>query len=115
VPLEKNHVKYIVEWNEGKDADFLMQWSGRGYRYPITEEQITGRLVANSNADYKIYDIKLDEKLIGTIELMRIDLAAKKANIGRFDHAKTGKGYGTKAKKLFTGSVFDGTPITKLV
>jgi RimJ/RimL family protein N-acetyltransferase len=46
---------------------------------------------------------------------MRIDLAAKKANIGRFDHAKTGKGYGTKAKKLFTGSVFDGTPITKLV
>ena len=116
VPLEKNYVNSIVSWNMGKNADFLTQWAGRGYRYPITEEQITARIIASADADYKIYGITMDENLLGTIELMNIDHNAKRACIGRFllDTAKTGKGYGTKALKLFTEGVFNETPITTL-
>jgi RimJ/RimL family protein N-acetyltransferase len=116
VPLEKNLVKCIVTWNTGKDTDFLTQWAGRGYRYPITEEQITERLVANTGADYKIYGIMMDASPIGTIELMNIDYKAKRAKIGRFliDPAKIGNGYGTKALKLFVEHVFAETPITTL-
>ena len=116
MPLAKNEVKCIVAWNEGKDAAFLMQWSGIRYVYPITEEQITGRLNTSDGADYKIFSIKLDERLIGTIELMRIDLKAKRASVGRFllDPALTGNGYGTKALKQFVKSVFNETPVTTL-
>ena len=116
VPLEKKHVNSIVAWNQGKDADFLTQWAGRGYRYPITEEQITARLTASPGADYKIYSVMMDESLIGTIELMEIDLTAKRAKIGRFllNPAKTGNGYGTKALRLFTEGVFNEMPINRL-
>ena len=116
VPLEKNNASSIVTWNMGKDADFLIQWAGQGYRYPITEEQITARIIASTGADYKIYGIMMNESLIGTFELMNIDPKAKRASIGRFllDPAKTGKAYGTKALRLFTEGVFNETPITTL-
>jgi RimJ/RimL family protein N-acetyltransferase len=115
VPLEKKDVNSIVVWNQGKDADFLTQWAGRGYHYPITEEQITARITASA-ADYKIYGVMMDESPIGTIELMEIDDTAKKAKIGRFvlDPAKTGKGYGTTALKLFIENIFDKMPLKTL-
>ena len=116
VPLAKNHAKYIVAWNQGRDADFLTQWSGRGYRYPITEEQITARIIAQRGEDYKIYGIMMGENLIGTIELMNIDRKAKRASIGRFllDPAKTRNGYGTKALRLFAAGVFKKMSIITL-
>ncbi len=114
--LEKSDVNQIVTWNLGKDADFLTQWAGRGYRYPITEDQITERLDTTADSGYKIFGIKMDENLIGTIELMKIDLNSNSATIGHFllDPAITGNGYGTKALKSFVEYVFDNTPIIKL-
>ena len=115
IPLENNDTKSIISWNTGKDADFLTQWSGKGYQYPITVEQITARLAAD-NADYEIYGIKLDDDLIGTIELMRIDIKAKRGSIGRYllYPAIAGKGYGSLALKLFVEKVFSETPINTL-
>ncbi len=40
IKFQKEHADYIVRWNEGTDADFLVQWSGKGFTYPITKEQI---------------------------------------------------------------------------
>jgi RimJ/RimL family protein N-acetyltransferase len=116
LPLEKKDAHCIVEWNRGKDTDFLMQWAGRGYQYPLTEEQITERLSIGAGTDFEIYGIKLAETLIGTIELMKIDHIAKRASIGRFllDPALTGNGYGTKALQQFVELVFTETPITTL-
>jgi RimJ/RimL family protein N-acetyltransferase len=116
VLLKKNNVISIVAWNQGKDADFLAQWAGRGYRYPITEEQIIARLTVSPGADYKIYGVMMDGSLIGTIELMEIDLTAKRAKIGHYllDPAKTGKGYGTTALKLFVEYIFDKVPLETL-
>jgi RimJ/RimL family protein N-acetyltransferase len=115
IPLETIDAKFIVFWSHGKDAKFLTQWSGRGYQYHLTVEQITVRLAAD-RADYKIYAIRENENLIGTIELMRIDLKAKRASIGRFllDPAIAGKGYGAQALQLFVAQVFSETPINTL-
>jgi RimJ/RimL family protein N-acetyltransferase len=116
MPLEKKDAVCIVRWNIGKGADFLTQWAGRGYCYPLTVEQITERLNAETGMDYKIFGIRMDESLIGTIELMKIDFVTKQAAIGRFliDPAKTGKGCGTEALQLFVNKVFAGMPIDML-
>jgi RimJ/RimL family protein N-acetyltransferase len=114
--LKKKDASRIVAWNTGKDADFLTQWAGRGYHYPLTVEQITERLTTNTATNYKIYGITMDDTLIGTIELLKIDLDAGRATIGHFlvDPARTGKGYGTEAMKLFVKYVFSEMPLHTL-
>lgn len=116
VPLEKKDANCIVEWNIGKGADFLTQWAGRGYQYPLTGEQITERLRTDAATDYKIYSIVLDGGVIGTIELMKIDENVKRATIGHFliDPAKTYHGYGTEALQLFVKKIFQEMPLTTL-
>jgi RimJ/RimL family protein N-acetyltransferase len=114
--LEKKDASCIVGWNNGKDADFLTQWAGRGYRYPLTLEQITERLGSNDAMDYKIFGIWTAESIIGTVELLKIDLIANRAVIGHFliDPAQTGKGYGTEALQLLVNRVFAEMPLNTL-
>ena len=116
MPLKKKDADCIVAWNKDRGADFLTQWAGRGYRYPLTEEQITVRLGISAGTDYKIFGIILDGTIIGTVELMKIDFVAKRASIGRFlvDPAETGKGYGTEALQLFVKNVFTELPVDTL-
>ena len=116
MPLETKDTGYIVAWNNGKDVDFLMQWAGRGYRYPLTAEQITERLVSSGGKDYRIFGIWMNESIIGTIELSKIDIIAKRAVIGHFliDPAQTGKGHGTEALQLLVNKVFAEMPLNTL-
>jgi len=70
----------------------------------------------NSNADYKIYDIKLDEKLIGTIEFDENRSRREEGpTSGVLTMPKRAKATEQEAKKVIYRSVFDGTAITKLV
>ena len=96
-PLLKSDAREIVRWNEGEDENFLIQWAGCGYEYPITIRQIIDRLDASFYSDFRLYRIQLDDRLIGTIELMRINPIHNTAKLGRFliDPAQRGKGYGT--------------------
>ncbi len=93
-----------------------MQWAGRGYHYPLTIEQITERIVSNGGKDYIIFGIWMNECIIGTVELLKIDLIAKRAVIGHFliDPAQTGKGYGTEALQLLVNKVFAESPLNTL-
>ena len=36
--LSREDAKMIVKWNEGLDEDFLYQWAGPGYTYPISSD-----------------------------------------------------------------------------
>lgn len=96
--LQPEQIASIVGWNAGRDADFLQQWSGRGYTHPLTAAQIEAHLADGA----EVFSILRDGKMIGTIELM-----ARKENavghIGRFllDPAQTGKGLGTAAMEAF--------------
>lgn len=116
LPLEKTDTACIVKWNEKETADFLQQWAGHGYEYPISEKQIANRIVNDSSLNYKLYKIVLDDNMIGTIELMNIDNAAKTAKVGRFllNPELAGKGYGTKALKKLVAIAFNNFGVKKV-
>ena len=116
LPLESCDAEHIVKWNDGKDSDFLTQWAGRGYHHPITAIQIKKRIAQQLSSDYELYKIVGNGFVIGTIELMQIDLEAKRANVGRFllDPALTGKGHGTAALREFITRMFAEKPLEKI-
>lgn len=92
--LQKEHAAEIVKWCSNKDADFLTQWAGRGYSYPLNEEQLINRLDDGA----RIYEVCENDKMVGTIEIIIIDEASGTGVIGRFviDQTLAGNGLGTK-------------------
>jgi len=116
LPLEKKDAMCIVKWNDKKTAEFLQQWAGCGYEYPISEKQITDRIEAGSSSNYMLYKIVLDDDMIGTIELMNIDFTAKTAKVGRFllKPEFTGKGYGTEALSELIMFIFNNYSLKKV-
>ncbi len=96
--LKRENIPAIVGWNTGKDADFLQQWSGRGYTYPLMAAQIEAHLAEGA----EIFEILWDGKMIGTIEIMSRK-EGPAGHIGRFllDPTQTGKGLGTAAMQTF--------------
>ena len=114
--LAREDATYIVKWNRGTDADFLQQWSGRGYHYPITEEAVKERIEQSKNANYRVFKIIKDRQVIGAIELMNIDQANQKATVGRFLLAPEyrGRGYGTESLKQFIRNIFEKTELQLL-
>ncbi|MCM1990732.1 GNAT family N-acetyltransferase [Oceanirhabdus seepicola] len=120
ISLEKKDIINIIDWNKDKDADFLMQWAGRYYTYPITEEQIITRLEnKNSKSDINIYKIVLDKtnEMIGTVELFFPENNPDIAVIGRFliEEAFRGNGYGEEALKETVNKAFDKFGFNKVV
>jgi len=116
LPLEKTDAACIVKWNENKTADFLLQWAGIGYEYPLSEKQIIDRIESETSSGCRLYKIIIDNDMIGTIELMKIDTEAKTAKIGRFllNSELTGKGYGSEALKKFVSIAFNHFHLKKV-
>lgn len=88
----------IVKWNEDKSSDFLLQWAGPVYKYPLTLEQIDQYVKNQENTChiYKIIDIE-NNLMIGTIELNIKDEEGKVGRVGRFligEESCRGKGIG---------------------
>lgn len=82
----------IIEWSDGTDADFLRQWSGRNYTYPITAEQINARL----NGGARIFEARRDDEIVGVIDIIDVLDDGKTAYIGCFliNPSLRGKGCG---------------------
>ena len=97
--LKIDNIENIVNWCKDKDADFLTQWSGRGYQYPLTEEQIINRLSKGA----EIYEANLDGRMVGTIENIKREEETGTAFIGRFvlNPKLVGQGLGTRMLKTF--------------
>lgn len=108
-PLKKENAQRLVDWNKGKDEDFLMRWAGRCYTYPITLEQVLNHIDEGDTSDYFVFEILLGQQIIGTIELNTINMEERSAYIGRFILAPEyqGKGYGTKALQYLIDWAFD--------
>jgi RimJ/RimL family protein N-acetyltransferase len=118
--LEEDNYSKIVEWNKGKDADFLYQWAGPGYVFPISEEQIAKRIKKRAGTDeagtfiYKIlneYNI-----MLGTIELFNINRKKQTATIARFliDENFRGQGLGEKSLRLLLEKAFTEFDINEI-
>lgn len=116
LPLEKADAVCIVKWNDKKTSDFLLQWAGSGYEYPISEKQISDRIEAMASSEYKIYKIVFEDNMIGTIEIINIDNENKTAKIGRYllNPELTGRGYGSEALEKFVSIAFNDIFLRKV-
>lgn len=87
----------VIEWCRDTDADFLRQWSGRNYTFPITAGQIASRL----NGGARIFQAESDGETVGTIEILDITDNGKTAYVGCFliKPGLRGRGYGGEMLK----------------
>ena len=87
--LEREDLDKIIEWNVGKSADYLLQWAGPMYNYPLTLKQLEEYFlkdVKKDDSNIFAYKILLTEtgEIIGTIELREIDRENRIGKVGRF-------------------------------
>ena len=114
-PLRAEDADIIVGFNENTDEDFLDQWAGRGYTWPITREQITRRL-REDGANSRFFAALLDGAVIGTAELCFIDWEEKSCSFGRYllGEAYHNQGYGTEILTLLCRHAFDALGMKKI-
>ena len=108
----------IIHWTNSKGADFLQQWAGDAFQYPLTIEEF--------NALSRCFRIEAGGNFIGMIQQIRVE--ENNVHIGRFiiNPFLIGKGLGTEAMRLFISilfedkcvhsislNVFDDNPIAK--
>ncbi|PCL95031.1 GNAT family N-acetyltransferase [Paenibacillus lautus] len=103
--LSEQDFTTIIEWINQKDEDFIVQWAGLTYSYPLTIEQLKAHYSKGINtieSDVFIYRIKEAKQFVGTIQLCRFNKDLEEAVIGRFLIGETqnrGRGIGSKALK----------------
>jgi len=107
--FEKKDIPELLEWMKDSDAEFLIQFAGSKYRFPLDEKQLLDTLYDKSILVFKAID-ETTGAMIGHCQLMRLDMPNNSATIGRvlIKPDKRGLGYGyAMLKKLinYTTSV----------
>ena len=111
LPGSKEDLSKVLEWNEGRDAAFLMQWAGPRFHHPLTEQQLLdhwGPVIDRLRPDTRFYRIEEGET-IGVVELALIDRINRSARVARFLLGRSesrGKGTGTVALRLLLDVCF---------
>lgn len=121
-PLQKDDFKKLLEWNKDKSAEFLLQWAGPFYEYPLTEDQLEryfdNYIIKEKETlfVYKIINLKTNE-MIGTIELDVKDTVNKIGRVARFligEEDCRGKGVGGKALSEVVKIGFETLKLNKI-
>ncbi|MBT3228030.1 MAG: GNAT family N-acetyltransferase [Candidatus Marinimicrobia bacterium] len=81
--FEAGDIQRLIDWVP--DADFLLQWSGPQYVYPLDVEQLTATLEKTKGAHPPHFMFKAMQggDVVGHIELMRVDYVEKKGVLAR--------------------------------
>jgi len=87
----------LISWVP--DAEFLLQWSGPKYGFPLDEAQLaeTLKLTEGRHPTYFIFKAVFEGETVGHIEIMDVDHRKKSAILGRVligPHQQRGKGFG---------------------
>lgn len=108
--------QFIIKCNEGKDADFLHQWAGPSYSFPITINQIEQRMMKD-NIYTKFFTAILDDNIIGMVELGFINYKKSECKICRFliEEKFRNKGYGAEITKLLIEYSFHELNMVKVL
>lgn len=114
-PTTISDCEFIIKCNEGKDEDFLHQWAGPSYTFPITIEQIEKRLIDSIYT--KFFTAVLDDEIIGTVELGFINYKKKECKICRFliGEKFRNKGYGTEILNFLINYAFNELNMNKVL
>ena len=112
--LHQNDAEHIVKINEGTTEDFLRQWAGRFYTYPLTKEQIIDRIQNTENTRY--FTVLQEKSIIGMVELDFIKWDEKICSICRFILGEQcrNKGFGVKVINLLKNYAFNELGMKKI-
>jgi RimJ/RimL family protein N-acetyltransferase len=93
--FEKADIPELLDWIKDTDTEFLMQFAGPRYKFPLDEKQLLDTLSDNSSLVFKAINERTGA-VIGHCQLMRIDPKNKSASIGRIliKQDNCGMGYG---------------------
>jgi RimJ/RimL family protein N-acetyltransferase len=88
IKLEKfkiSDIEALISWIP--DKEFLLQWGGPAYKFPLTEDQLQDEINMMSSEPAKtlMFTVKIadTDELVGHIQLLGIDLVNSSARIGR--------------------------------
>ncbi len=114
IPFEESKFDIFINWV--KNEDFMVQFAGSIFNFPITHQQLHAYL---NHENRKVYSIiyKDDKQVIGHIEIDRIDLVHRSARISRFligDEDNRSKGVGRQALEKAKDIVFNDLSINRL-
>jgi RimJ/RimL family protein N-acetyltransferase len=113
-PFESGDIETVVDWNRGTGSEFLSQWAGTGYSYPLTRDQIWQKMsrLKEEGSIVRLFRIDADsetgKRMIGTVELNEMGMPRKSAMVCRFliSPRERGMGYGTIALSSLTDLAF---------
>jgi RimJ/RimL family protein N-acetyltransferase len=105
-PLDQSELPIIADAVSAQDIDFMYLWAGSTYTYPLTIEQMEQHYSKGIHSIeagvllYKIVDCET-QRMIGSVQLGRIDSIRKEAVVGRFlIHSEQDRGLGIGTKVL---------------
>lgn len=110
--FERSDIQQLINWIE--TPEFLLQWGGPNFSFPLTEQQLKNYLkdANNDNSQVMVYSFLEKEtgNVIGHISLGNIDRSNKSARIGKVlvgDKNVRGKGIGLQMMKEILKVAFD--------
>ncbi len=80
VPFKRSDFKQLINWINSEE--FLIQWSGNAFTYPLNEQQLEKYTECANTLAFKIIDEET-KAVIGHISLGQIDNINKSARIGK--------------------------------
>jgi RimJ/RimL family protein N-acetyltransferase len=96
IVLERFRQKDIAEllgWLKDTDAEFLMQFAGPRYKFPLDEEQLMATLADKDCIAFRVMENR-NGIALGHCQLLRIDAVNKAATVGRVLIKAEARGHG---------------------
>lgn len=110
--FERTDFKQLIDWIVS--PQFLLQWGGSAFSYPLTENQLEKYIenANNDNSDTLVYKVISKEtgEVLGHISLREIDRINNSARVGKVlvgDKNVRGKGIGKLLMKEILKVAFD--------
>ncbi|MCP4163734.1 MAG: GNAT family N-acetyltransferase [Deltaproteobacteria bacterium] len=93
----RNDIPVLLKWLEKTNEEFLVQFSGPRYTYPLSKEQILETMDNNSYILFKVIGEDTGE-IVGHCQFLGVNTGTKSAKIGRIllIPEKRGHGYGAE-------------------